>query len=76
MDVVRVEVTPKIGNGMRDARGDLVKRQLLVDSGISDSSIDISTYITYAFYGVNGQTTPEFIASKLVGFQTTIQYPN
>ena len=26
---------------------------------------DISTYITYAFYGVNGQATPEFIASKL-----------
>ena len=150
MDVVRVEVTPKIGNGMRDARGDLVKRQLLVDSGISADKVrsivgflvnsdisedlinqraddlfadpiiehsltnqtflqekaiydttpdavisvgfkpgvtdnpgkaaldgfftifpeagresDISTYITYAFYGVNGQATPEFIASKL-----------
>ena len=150
MDVVRVEVTPKIGNGMRDARGDLVKRQLLVDSGISADKVrsivgflvnsdisedlinqraddlfadpiiehsltnqtflqekaiydttpdavisvgfkpgvtdnpgkaaldgfftifpearsdsDISTYITYAFYGVDGQATPEFIASKL-----------
>ena len=26
---------------------------------------DISTYITYAFFGLNGQATPEFIASKL-----------
>ena len=31
---------------------------------------DISTYITYAFYGVNGQATPEFIASKLNNNQT------
>ena len=27
---------------------------------------DISTYITYAFYGVNGQATPEFIAQNCI----------
>ena len=26
---------------------------------------DISTYITYSFYGLDGQTTPEFIAANL-----------
>ena len=150
MQITRVEATPKSGEGLRDVRGDVVRRRLkadhninlnqvrsivgfLINSDIDSSSIseraddlfadpiieysttnqtfleskeifqstpdvvisvgfkpgvtdnpgkaaldgfrtifpdasidsDISTYITYAFYGVNGQATPEFIASKL-----------
>ncbi|DAC57279.1 MAG TPA: phosphoribosylformylglycinamidine synthase, partial [Candidatus Poseidoniales archaeon] len=150
MQITRVEATPKSGEGLRDVRGDVVRRRLQADYGITfsevrsivgflissdidsssiseraddlfadpiiehstlnqtfleskdifestpdavisvgfkpgvtdnpgkaaldgfrtifpDASIDsdISTYITYAFYGVNGQATPEFIASKL-----------
>ena len=150
MQITRVEATPKSGEGLRDVRGDVVRRRLQADYGIifsevrsivgflinsdvspesiadrvddlfadpiiehstlnqtfleskeifettpevvisvgfkpgvtdnpgkaaldgfrtifPDASIDsdISTYITYAFYGVNGQATPEFIASKL-----------
>ena len=150
MQITRVEATPKSGEGLRDVRGDVVRRRLkadhninldqvrsvvgfLINSDIDSNSIseraddlfadpiieysttnqtflqskeifetkpdivisvgfkpgvtdnpgkaaldgfrtifpnasidsDISTYITYAFYGVNGQATPEFIASKL-----------
>ena len=150
MQITRVEATPKSGEGLRDVRGDVVRRRLkadhninldqvrsivgfLINSDIESNSIseraddlfadpiieysttnqtflqseeifetkpeivisvgfkpgvtdnpgkaaldgfrtifpnasidsDISTYITYAFYGVNGQATPEFIASKL-----------
>ena len=150
MEITRVEATPKSGEGLRDVRGDVVRRRLkadhnfnfsevrsivgfLISSDIDATSIserandlfadpiieysttnqtflqskeifqttpeivisvgfkpgvtdnpgkaaldgfrtifpdaspdsDISTYITYAFYGVNDQATPEFIASKL-----------
>ncbi len=150
MQVTRVEATPKSGDGLRDVRGDVVRRRLHADHGFifadvrsivgflinsdispeqisqraddlfadpiiehsltnqtflqqkaiydttpdavisvgfkpgvtdnpgkaaldgfrtifpeADINSDISTYITYAFYGVNGQATPEFIASKL-----------
>ncbi len=150
MQITRVEATPKSGEGLRDVRGDVVRRRLkadhnldfsevrsivgfLINSDIDFNSIadiaddlfadpiieysttnqtflqtkaifetapdvvisvgfkpgvtdnpgkaaldgfrtifpeaskdsDISTYITYAFYGVNGQATPKFIASKL-----------
>ena len=39
MVVTRVEVTPKQGEGMRDVRGDSVRRQLLSDHGISASDV-------------------------------------
>ena len=34
LKIVRVETTPKLGDGMRDVRGDSVKRQLFADHGI------------------------------------------
>ena len=34
MPISRVEVTPKQGDGMRDVRGDVVRRQLMADHGI------------------------------------------
>jgi phosphoribosylformylglycinamidine synthase len=150
MQITRVEATPKSGEGLRDVRGDVVRRRMksdhnldfsevrsivgfLINSDIDSTSIseraddlfadpiieystinqtflqsteifdttpdivisvgfkpgvtdnpgkaaldgfmtifpnaspdsDISTYITYAFYGLNGQATPDIIASKL-----------
>ena len=150
MQITRVEATPKSGEGLRDVRGDVVRRRMkadhnidftdvrsivgfLINSDINSASIsersddlfadpiieysttnqtflqsneifdktpdivisvgfkpgvtdnpgkaaldgfmtifpdasldsDISTYITYAFYGLDVQATPEFIASKL-----------
>ena len=38
-NIVRVEVTPKIGDGMRDVRGDLVKRQLSADHNITIETV-------------------------------------
>jgi len=38
-NIVRVEVTPKQGEGMRDVRGELVKRQLSADHGLEISSV-------------------------------------
>ena len=34
LPISRVEVTPKQGEGMRDVRGDVVRRQLKADHGI------------------------------------------
>ena len=34
MHVTRVEVTPKLGPGLRDVRGDIVRRQLQTDHNI------------------------------------------
>ncbi len=34
MAVTRIEVTPKQGEGMRDVRGDVVRRQLMADHKI------------------------------------------
>ena len=39
MNITRVEVTPKEGEGLRDVRGDVVRRQLLADYGIEVSKI-------------------------------------
>ena len=39
MAITRVEVTPKQGPGMRDVRGDVVRRQLAADHGISVTEI-------------------------------------
>ena len=38
-NIVRVETTPKLGEGMRDVRGDSVKRQLAADHGIEIESV-------------------------------------
>ncbi|MGY8754967.1 MAG: phosphoribosylformylglycinamidine synthase subunit PurL [Candidatus Poseidoniales archaeon] len=38
-NIVRVEVTPKVGTGMRDVRGDLIKRRLRADYGIEISKV-------------------------------------
>ena len=38
-NVVRVETTPKLGDGMRDVRGNSVKRQLEADHGIKIGSV-------------------------------------
>ena len=39
MAITRVEVTPKQGDGMRDVRGDVVRRQLMADHGIEVSDV-------------------------------------
>ena len=38
-NVVRVEATPRLGEGMRDVRGNSVKRQLQADHGIEISEV-------------------------------------
>lgn len=39
MPISRVEVTPKQGDGMRDVRGDVVRRQLMADHGIDVAEV-------------------------------------
>ena len=39
MTITRVEVTPKQGAGMRDVRGDVVRRQLKADHGIDVTEV-------------------------------------
>ena len=39
MNITRVEVTPKEGEGLRDVRGDVVRRQLLADHNINVGNV-------------------------------------
>ena len=39
MNVVRVEATPKSGEGLRDVRGDVVRRRLKADHSIDFSEV-------------------------------------
>ena len=39
MNITRVEVTPKEGEGLRDVRGDVVRRQLLADHNIKVGNV-------------------------------------
>jgi len=59
-NIVRVEVTPKLGNGMRDVRGDLLKRRLA-----SDHNIDISSIRTIVGFLVKSDIETGNIASRV-----------
>ena len=59
-NIVRVEVTPKLGNGMRDVRGDLLKRRLA-----SDHNLEISSIRTIVGFLVKSEINSEKIASRV-----------
>ena len=58
-NVVRVETTPKLGENMRDVRGDSVKRQLK-----ADHAIDISQVRSIVGYLISSQITSEEISQR------------
>ncbi|MBQ69945.1 MAG: phosphoribosylformylglycinamidine synthase [Euryarchaeota archaeon] len=60
MPITRVEVTPRQGEGMKDVRGDVVRRQLAADHNVHVSEVR-------SIYGflVNGETTAEPIAQRV-----------
>ncbi len=60
MPVTRVEVTPRQGEGMRDVRGDVVRRQLKADHGI-----DVVNVRSICGYLINGETPHEHIAERV-----------
>lgn len=60
MPMTRVEVTPRQGEGMRDVRGDVVRRQLAADHNIHVPEVRS----VYGFL-VNGETPPETIAARI-----------
>ena len=59
MHIVRVEVTPKLVEGMIDVRGDLVKRRLSVDSGINVEEVR-----SIVGFLINSNVSSEEIASR------------
>ena len=58
-NVVRVETTPKLGENMRDVRGDSVKRQLK-----RTMPIDISQVRSIVGYLISSQITSEEISQR------------
>ena len=60
MPVTRVEVTPRQGEGMRDVRGDVVRRQLKADHGV-----DVTRVRSICGYLIHGQTEQEAIAQRV-----------
>ncbi len=60
MPVTRVEVTPRQGEGMRDVRGDVVRRQLKADHGI-----DVSRVRSICGFLISGSTEAEAIAARV-----------
>ena len=60
MPVTRVEVTPRQGEGMRDVRGDVVRRQLKADHNISVAKVR-----SICGYLISGETSSEAIAERV-----------
>jgi len=60
MPLTRVEVTPRQGEGMRDVRGDVVRRQLMADHGI-----EVQEVRTVCGYLIEGDTPSEAIAARV-----------
>lgn len=60
MPMTRVEVTPRQGEGMRDVRGDVVRRQLAADHNVNVPEVRS----VYGFL-VNGETPSETIAERM-----------
>ena len=60
MPITRVEVTPRQGEGMRDVRGDVVRRQLNADHGI-----EVERVRTICGYLIDAETPAEAIALRV-----------
>ena len=58
-NVVRVETTPKLGDGMRDVRGDSVKRQL-----VADHNIDIDSVRSIVGFLISSEITSEQVSER------------
>lgn len=60
MTVTRIEVTPKQGEGMRDVRGDVVRRQLK-----ADHALDVRDVRSINGFLIKSNTGPSEIASRV-----------
>lgn len=60
MPVTRVEVTPRQGEGMRDVRGDVVRRQLKADHGVTVANVR-----SICGYLISGETSSDAIAERV-----------
>lgn len=60
MPMTRVEITPREGEGMRDVRGDVVRRQLHADHGCN-----VQRVRSICGYLIQGQTSAEAIAARV-----------
>ena len=60
MPVTRVEVTPRQGEGMRDVRGDVVRRQLK-----ADHNVDVAHVRSICGYLIQGETSADAIADRV-----------
>jgi phosphoribosylformylglycinamidine (FGAM) synthase PurS component len=60
MAVTRVEVTPKQGEGMRDVRGDVIRRQLK-----ADHNIDVGEVRSINGFLIKSNTEKADIASRV-----------
>ena len=58
-NIVRVETTPKLGEGMRDVRGDSVKRQIAADHGI-----EIDNVRSIVGFLISSDITADEVASR------------
>ena len=59
-NIVRVETTPKLGEGMRDVRGDSVKRQLE-----ADHNIEIGSVRSIVGFLIDSEITAEQVSSRV-----------
>ena len=60
MPITRVEITPRQGEGMRDVRGDVVRRQLMADHGLAVGEVR-----SICGYLIDGSTSAEAISSRV-----------
>lgn len=60
MPVTRVEITPRQGEGMRDVRGDVVRRQLQADHGVAVGQVR-----SICGYLIDGETPSDHINERV-----------
>ena len=60
MPITRVEITPREGPGMRDVRGDVVRRQLAADHGL-----EVPQVRSITGFLLNGETSTEAIQTRV-----------
>lgn len=60
MPITRVEITPREGPGMRDVRGDVVRRQLAADHGL-----EVPQVRSITGFLLNGETSSEAIQTRV-----------
>ena len=75
MQITRVEATPKSGEGLRDVRGDVVRRRLKADHNLDFTKVRsiVGFLINSDRFNINFRKSDDLFADPIIEFSTTNQ---